>query len=113
MYCKKNRSKAWKDPGKVLEFFLSKRLRTLSLQQATGIDFVAVGIAYFIRAIFFAGGLLCFNIRVNELEDYQAKMLELEGEGKWEKISQKTIPLYATDDMPKETLAFLYRVLKT
>lgn len=57
-------------------------------------------------------GLLCFNIRDSELDDYQGKMLELEKEGRWENVSKKTMPLYASDGMPKEVFGYIYRVLR-
>lgn len=60
----------------------------------------------------FADGLLCFNIRVNELDDYQGMMSDLEKAGKWSLFSKKTVPYFAAHDMPKETLAFVYKVLK-
>ena len=60
----------------------------------------------------FAGGLLCFNTRINELDDYQSVMSDLEKAGKWSLISKKTVPYFAVDDMPKETWAFVYKVLK-
>lgn len=61
---------------------------------------------------YIADGLLCFNVRVNELDDYQGMMLNLEKAGKWSLFSKKTLPYFAADDMPKETLAFVYKVLK-
>lgn len=61
---------------------------------------------------FFAAGLICFDIRDTELGDYQEMMLELEKDGRWIKVSEKKIPLYENDDLPKDILGFLYRVLK-
>ena len=61
---------------------------------------------------FFAAGLICFDIRDTELGDYQGMMLELEKDGRWIKVSEKKIPLYENDDLPKDILGFLYRVLK-
>jgi len=58
------------------------------------------------------GGLLCFSLRSNELDDYQPKMFELEKEGKWEKLRKETIPYFERDDLPQEGLAFVYRVLR-
>ena len=62
--------------------------------------------------IYFADGFLCFNIRVTELDDYQEMMLELEKAGRWSLFSKKRLPFSTADDMPKETSAFLYKVLK-
>ena len=59
-----------------------------------------------------AGGLLSFNIRFGDLDDYQAKMSELEKAGRWEKVSEKRVPHYDRDDMPRESLMFVYKVLK-
>lgn len=58
------------------------------------------------------GGLLCFSIRDDHLGAYQEKMMELEKDRRWEKVSTKKIPLYDCDDMPKDILGFVYRVLK-
>ena len=43
--------------------------------------------------------------------DYQGKISELESSSKWEVVSKTIIPFFATDDMPKDTIVFLYRVL--
>ena len=56
--------------------------------------------------------MLCFNIRVTELDDYQERMLKLEKEDRWSLFSKKKLPYFAADDMPKETWAFVYKVLK-
>ncbi|KAL9967584.1 hypothetical protein ACROYT_G025845 [Oculina patagonica] len=58
------------------------------------------------------GGLICFNIRVSELDDYQGMMLELEKTETWSLLFKKTVPYFGVDDLPKETLAFVYKVLK-
>ena len=57
------------------------------------------------------GGLLCFNLRCGELDDYHVTMSELEKAGRWELVSKKVVPFFESDDMPKETLAFVYKVL--
>ena len=62
--------------------------------------------------LWFVGGLLCFSLRCNELNDYQPKMLELEKEGRWEKLCRETVPYFERDDLPREGLAFVYRVKK-
>lgn len=56
------------------------------------------------------GGLLCFTIRSNEVDNYQAKMDELVSERRWERVSKKEVPFYEAEDMPKEIMAFIYRV---
>lgn len=61
---------------------------------------------------YFADGVLCFNIRVTEIDDYQEKMLELEKADRWSLLSKKKLPYFKADDMPKETLAFVYKVVK-
>lgn len=60
---------------------------------------------------FFPAGLICFDIRDTELGDYQGMMLEVEKDGRWIKVSEKKIPLYENDDLPKDILGFVYRVL--
>ena len=62
--------------------------------------------------LLFVGGLVCFSLRHNELDDYQPKMLELEKEGRWENLCKKTMPYFERDNMPKECLAFVFRVLR-
>ena len=59
-----------------------------------------------------AGGVLCFNIQINALDDYQGMVLEVEKVGRWSLFSKKILPYFAADDIPKETLAFVYKVLK-
>ncbi|KAJ7382533.1 hypothetical protein OS493_034424 [Desmophyllum pertusum] len=58
------------------------------------------------------GGLICFILRYNELDDYQDMMKELENARRWENISKKRLPYFEADDMPKKALAFLYKVVK-
>lgn len=58
------------------------------------------------------GGLLSFNIRLGELEQYQPVMEELEKGGKWVIVAKKTIPHYQRDDMPKTSSCFVYKILK-
>lgn len=57
------------------------------------------------------GGLVCFNIRDGQLEDYQGKISELESMGLWKFISKRSLPFFETDDMPKETFLFIYQAL--
>jgi len=56
-------------------------------------------------------GLICFNIRDGQLDDYQGKISELDTSGKWEKVSRTVIPFFESDGMPKETMVFVYKVL--
>ena len=79
-------------------------------------EIVSIGqpssICYVFFSASFVGGIICFNVRDGELDDYQGKMLELEKEGRWENVSKKTMPLYESDDMPKEVSGYIYRVLR-
>ncbi|XP_067044050.1 methyltransferase-like protein 27 [Acropora muricata] len=59
------------------------------------------------------GGFLCFNIRCNELEDYEPKMVELEKAGMWENISKTTITYFKNEDLPKEALGFVFKVSRS
>ena len=59
-----------------------------------------------------AGGLISFNIRYGELEKFQPKMEELEKAGNWENVVKETLPQFETDDMPKTSSFFAYKVLK-
>ena len=61
----------------------------------------------------FPGGFLCFNIRCNELEDYEPKMVELEKAGMWENISKTTITYFKNEDLPKEALGFVFKVSRS
>ncbi|KAM7451521.1 Methyltransferase domain [Porites harrisoni] len=58
------------------------------------------------------GGLVCFSLRYNEVDDYQPKMTELEEAGIWEKLSGKKIPYYNREDMPSYGFGFVYKILK-
>ena len=60
----------------------------------------------------FIGGLVCFSLRYNEVDDYQPKMTELEEAGIWEKLSGKKIPYYNREDMPSYGFGFVYKILK-
>lgn len=57
------------------------------------------------------GGLVCFNIRDGQLEDYQEKISELESLGSWKLISKRSLPFFESDDMPRETFLFICQVL--
>ena len=48
---------------------------------------------YFILIIF-VGGVICFNIRDNQLVDYQAKIRELEKVARWEMITKNVVSFF-------------------
>ncbi|CAH3144796.1 unnamed protein product [Porites lobata] len=58
------------------------------------------------------GGLVCFSLRYNEVDDYQPKMTELEEAGIWEKLSSKKISYFESKDLPSDAFGFVYKVLK-
>jgi len=39
-------------------------------------------------------------------------MLELEKAGRWENVSKTAVPYFDKDDLPRETSAFVYKVLR-
>ena len=44
---------------------------------------------------------------------YEEKMLELEKTGRWQTFTKEKIPHFAgNDDLPQETNAFIFKVLK-
>ena len=53
---------------------------------------------YFILIIF-VGGVICFNIRDNQLVDYQAKIRELEKAARWEMITKNVASLFESDEI--------------
>ena len=56
---------------------------------------------------------MCFNIRNHDLKElYEGKLQELEETGKCQLVSKETMPYYDNDDLPKETNAFIYKVMK-
>ena len=61
---------------------------------------------------YFIGGLVCFLLRPNEVDDYQLKMTELEKAGAWEYLCKKEIPYWSREDMPNHGPGFVYKVLK-
>ena len=67
---------------------------------------------YFCVKSHFTGGLLCFPMRDIEVKEYGEKMLELEKAGKWKAFSQAVIPFSDNEDLPQETKAYIFRVLK-
>ncbi|KAM7434026.1 Methyltransferase domain [Porites harrisoni] len=58
------------------------------------------------------GGVICFNIRDNQLVDYQAKIRELEKAARWEMITKNVVSFFESEEMPRETYALLFRVLR-
>ena len=76
--------------------------------------------AFFLQVVFFnwfsilsfIGGLICFSLRYNEVDDYQPKMTELEEAGIWEKLSSKKISYFESKDLPSNAFGFVYKVLK-
>ena len=66
---------------------------------------------YFILIIF-VGGVICFNIRDNQLVDYQAKIRELEKAARWEMITKNVVSFFESREMPKETYVLLFRVVR-
>ena len=60
----------------------------------------------------FVGGLVCFSLRYNEVDDYKPKMTELEKAGIWEKLSSKKISYFESKDLPSDAFGFVYKVLK-
>ena len=59
------------------------------------------------------GGLICFTIRSDGVEDFGRKMADLENHGAWALAKEGTVPHYSVGDMPRESRAFAYRVTKS
>ena len=53
---------------------------------------------YFILIIF-VGGVICFNIRDNQLVDYQAKIRELEKAARWEMITKNVVSFFESEEI--------------
>ena len=53
---------------------------------------------YFILIIF-VGGVICFNIRDNQLVDYQAKIRELEKAARWEMITNNVVYFFESEEI--------------
>ena len=53
-----------------------------------------------------------FNIRDNQLDVYQAKIRELGKAARWEVITKNVVSFFESEEMPRETYAFLFRVLR-
>ena len=62
--------------------------------------------------IIVAGGLICFTVRPDGVEDFGRKMAELESHGAWALVKEGRLPSYNVEDMPRESSAFAYRVIK-
>ena len=43
-----------------------------------------------------AGSLLCFNIQINELDDYQGMVFEVEKAGRWSLFSKKNAAIFCS-----------------
>ncbi|XP_078378481.1 methyltransferase-like protein 27 [Oculina patagonica] len=57
------------------------------------------------------GGLFCFSMRELDVKEYEEKMLELEKTEKWKMLSKEKIPYSDNDNLPKEIIAFIFKVL--
>ena len=53
---------------------------------------------YFILIIF-VGGVICFNIRDNQLVDYQAKIRELEKAARREMITKNVVSFFESEEI--------------
>ena len=53
---------------------------------------------YFILIIS-VGGVICFNIRDNQLVDYQAKIRELEKVARWEMITKNVVSFFESEEI--------------
>ena len=53
---------------------------------------------YFILIIS-VGGVICFNIRDNQLVDYQAKIRELEKAARWEMITNNVVYFFESEEI--------------
>ena len=74
--------------------------------------FLKVVFFHWFSILSFIGGLVCFSLRYNEVDDYQPKMTELEKAGIWEKLSSKKISYFESKDLPSDAFGFVYKVLK-
>ena len=68
---------------------------------------------YFILIIF-VGGVICFNIRDNQLVDYQAKIRELEKAARWEMITKNVVSFYESEEIfhKSDAVFFLSSIFK-
>ena len=53
---------------------------------------------YFILIIF-VGGVICFNIRDNQLVNYPAKIRELEKAARWEMITKNVVSFFESEEI--------------
>ena len=72
---------------------------------------ITVTLNFQILLLLFIGGIICFNVRDGQLDDYREKIQELERTARWEVISKNAVSFFETEEMPRETYAFLFRVL--
>ena len=68
---------------------------------------------YFILIIF-VGGVICFNIRENQLVDYQAKIRELEKVARWEMITKNVVSFFESEEIfdKSDAVFFLSSIFK-
>ena len=45
------------------------------------------------------------------MDDFSGKILELENAGIWENVCKRTVPYFDRDELPRETSAFVYKIL--
>ena len=53
---------------------------------------------YFILIIF-VGGVICFNIRDNQLVNYPAKIREIEKAARWEMITKNVVSFFESEEI--------------
>merc|ERR1712026_75661 len=58
------------------------------------------------------GGIFCFNVRNEDIKEYEEKMLEMEKTGQWKMLSKEKMPYFNKEDLPKENNTLIYKVLK-
>ncbi|CAH3029344.1 unnamed protein product [Porites evermanni] len=54
------------------------------------------------------GGVICFNIRDNQLVDYQAKIRELEKAARWEVITKNVVSFFESKEIFDKSDAFFF-----
>lgn len=59
-----------------------------------------------------SGSTAFFNIRDNQLDAYQAKIWKLGKAARWEVITKNVVSFFESEEMSRETYAFLFRVLR-
>ena len=58
--------------------------------------------------MFFAGGVLCFNISLVEKKNYEEKLNELENNGKWRLVQQEKFPFVQVEHL-EECYLYIYQ----